>query len=139
MLDFAQEELLGVDLLRVSKHRYGCRCVTRLVYHGAASKLLPTLLAAAVELCRAEFGQYVMRAIAENTVDMATQSNLSQAFAAEACGLALHKNATHVLESALRHWHASATRSLRAQLLLDVELLARSRRSRYVLKAAFGL
>jgi len=102
---FISTELAGFGV-HVAKHRYGCRVLSRLVEHAPSCnetvKLLDEVVSAAAWLCRNAFARHVLQSILEHgstehcrKIVTAIRSNL--------LGLAMHKEASYVVQHALLH------------------------------------
>lgn len=122
---FVSEEFLGVGA-EMSRHRFGCRILCRLLEHASTEpqtvRLINETLAEASSLSRHYFGHHVIESVLEH--GLADQKHLvAVALKAEIIGHATDSVATYVIESALRNCSAQDAQALSAALCADKVLL----------------
>jgi len=105
---FIAEEM-RVEWPSLVRHRYGCRVFCRLLENmkkiPACVELFKDVLEEAAELCRHHFGHYVMQSVMEHG-QRQQRSCVVTALNLEWSSLAIHPNASRVIQKAL--WHGSA-------------------------------
>jgi len=117
---FIAQEMRGVGAA-VARHRFGCRILSRLLEHMADSpacvELMAEVLAEAGQLCRDEFGHYVMQSVLEHGQPQ-QRARLVQALISEGPSLASDPVAYHVVETALVHGSSEEQQLIGAALLM---------------------
>jgi len=136
--DFIAQELRGVGTV-VARHRFGCRILCRLLEHmadnPACDELFTEILAEAGQLCRHEFGHYVMESVLEHGQPR-QRGCLVQALILEGPSLAIHHFASHVIETAITHGSVEEQQVIGAALLAyGMVTLALTQCGSYVAKA----
>merc|ERR1712072_1634524 len=99
---FVVSALLGHGVA-VSKHRFGCRIVCRLIEHCTEDQiggLLDEALVQATILARHSFGNFVMQSVFEHASPARRSSMLSKLLP-DLCALAMHRTGSLVVQRAL--------------------------------------
>merc|ERR1712187_417170 len=137
---FIISELCGHGA-KVSRHRFGCRIICRLVEHLGSDPMLKDLideiLKDAGELCRHSFAHHVMECVLEHGLPD-QKHRIAFAIYEDLMQNATDPHATYVIESALKHCHATDSNTLVAALVCDQETLlcpAEHQSGLYVVKA----
>jgi len=116
---FIAQEMRGVGAA-VARHRFGCRILCRLLEHMADNpacvELIAEVMAEAGQLCRQEFGHYVMQSVLEHGQPQ-QRGCLVQALVLQGPRLANHNYGSHVIETALVHGSAEEQQDIGAALL----------------------
>jgi pumilio RNA-binding family len=122
---FIATELCGAGA-EVSRHRFGCRIVCRLLEHSGADPLTVNLvneiLQHAGELCRDSFGHHVIESVLEHCL-MEQKHQVAAALHTELLLNATDRHATYVIESALRHCSHADQSALISAFLSNQEAL----------------
>jgi hypothetical protein len=137
---FVSQELKGSGV-ETSRHRYGCRIVCRLVEHSsedsATGELIAEILCESSELCRHDFGHYVLEAVLEHGISEQKQ-RIAVSLEAEAVQHASDRSAAYIIEAALQHC-APADQARLASLFLkqpeSLVSLAEAKSSCHVVRA----
>merc|ERR1712151_74869 len=139
---FIAEELRGSSV-DVTRHRYGCRILCRLLEHSASDQgtvaLVDELLSEAGALCRHAFGHHVVKAILEHGLP-AHRRQIAAALCESPLRNALNCSASCVMEKALLYCSAEDQRVLVNALLANggadaVVSLTEDRFGHYVMEA----
>mmetsp|Transcript_46017 Transcript_46017/g.80909 ORF Transcript_46017/g.80909 Transcript_46017/m.80909 type:complete len:532 (+) Transcript_46017:87-1682(+) len=118
---FIVEELLGSGAV-LSRHRFGCRIVCRILEHGsltegATADLLNEILdSGAEDLCNHTFGSYVIRHFLEFGLPE-HRSKIASALSTDVMGFSKQRQGSHVVEAALKFCSAEDQRMLAEQLM----------------------
>lgn len=142
---FIPQELLGAGK-EVSRHRFGCRILCRLLEHGSlhdryTAALLEEVLGDAKPLVRHEFGNYVVRHGLEFGLPEHRRM-IAHAVCADVLGNARHEYGSRVVEAALQFCQAEDQQAIVTELLWDpgeLLLLATALSGRHVVKALLRL
>eukprot|EP00429_Kryptoperidinium_foliaceum_P018854 CAMPEP_0176046316 /NCGR_PEP_ID=MMETSP0120_2-20121206/22997_1 /TAXON_ID=160619 /ORGANISM="Kryptoperidinium foliaceum, Strain CCMP 1326" /LENGTH=577 /DNA_ID=CAMNT_0017379727 /DNA_START=62 /DNA_END=1792 /DNA_ORIENTATION=+ len=143
---FVADELVGSGVW-AAKHKFGCRAILRLVQHASsdswesasAKEVLSEVLQEADELCRDEFGKFVLEEIIERGLPEQRQLALS-ALRARLARNARHEHASFLIQRALRSigsGREDGTSEMADELLASrdaAQSLARNQFGRYVLR-----
>jgi len=104
---FIAEELAGIAA-QVSRHRYGCRVIIRLLEHsateGSTIALVDELLSESQDLVRHSMGRFVLQAVLEHGLPEQRHSIATALHGIEDYGMlwnAMNRNASCVFETAL--------------------------------------
>lgn len=121
-VSFIVEELKGYAST-LSRHRYGCRLLCRIIEHlsprdVAALELLAEVLTDAEELCTHAFGIFVVCHILEYGLPE-HKATMAAVLGTNLMGFAVHKKGRCVVEAAFRHLSAEEQRALANDLLSD--------------------
>jgi len=142
---FIVEELLGHGV-EVSRHRFGCRVICRILEHLSprdenSMKLLDEVLEQAEHLCNHAFGSIVMRHFLEHGL-AEHKHRVAIALCADIVTCALQRKGSHVVEAAFRHCSPDDHRLLAERILADsTELvgLATGQFGRHVVVTLLGM
>lgn len=124
--EFVVAELAGLGAT-VARHRFGCRILCRLLEHAAfdprTAALVDEVLEEAPELCRHQFGHYVMECVLEHGSTQ-QQQKVVRALLENVLHNATHRNGSHVFEKALTYAPAEDRNALAEAVLAAPEGLA---------------
>merc|ERR1719265_2384979 len=118
---FIVEELLGSGAV-VSRHRFGCRILCRILEHdslteGATAQLLDEILDSGTEdLCNHAFGSYVVRHLLEFGLPE-HRRKIATVLSSDVMGYSKQRQSSHVVEAALKYCSAEDQRMLAEQLM----------------------
>jgi hypothetical protein len=122
---FVAEELLG-ESPQVSRHRYGCRVMCRLLEHYSTDTLtlalVEEILTEASELSHCTYGRHVIESILVNGLPEQS-SRIIQALLPGLPAHAIDRNATFVIETALKN-ASTFDQSLLSTALFNLEPLS---------------
>lgn len=93
-------------VIDVSKHRYGCRIIQRLLEHCSCAqveRIMEILLAGLKDLCLHAYGNYVVQHMIEHCRDMRQRRRLFQIITEGAPEMALDQHACAIVSKALSH------------------------------------
>merc|ERR1712226_624896 len=103
------------NAVAVARHRYGCRCVERLIEHlppWQMAELVEEILSSADGLSKHAFGNFVVQHILEfGTEDQPRK--VAEVIRSDMAGLVRHRRANHVVRKAILHCSTEDTRALK--------------------------
>lgn len=139
--EFIVEELLGY-VCKVAKANIGCRTLCRILEHLSSSRttdmLVAELMVNVEELCRHDFGGYVVRKFLEHGSEFPMQKHqVAVVLSKHAAWYAKQQMSSFVMEAAIEHCEAEDQHLVAASLLSDRESVKLSNKKGgfHVLKA----
>lgn len=136
---FIAKELVG-NCSRIVRHRYGCRVFCRLLEFCSCQdltlQLLDEILVEAEDLCCHSFGHHVMQSVLEHGREE-HRTRVAMALCVDPVSYAKHKNASYLVENALRHCCQEDQQALLKSLAdsTTIKELALSQYGSYVARA----
>eukprot|EP00425_Heterocapsa_triquetra_P001961 CAMPEP_0195059674 /NCGR_PEP_ID=MMETSP0448-20130528/7108_1 /TAXON_ID=66468 /ORGANISM="Heterocapsa triquestra, Strain CCMP 448" /LENGTH=522 /DNA_ID=CAMNT_0040089989 /DNA_START=21 /DNA_END=1589 /DNA_ORIENTATION=+ len=141
---FVAEELLGAAAL-VACHRFGCRILCRLFEHSprdarATAMLCEEVMAEAGKLSRHSFAHHIVESILEHMPHQ--RARIAAALRQDLWRSACSRNASHVIETALKYCSLEVQKAFSDELLCDMDSvmqLAQSQFGAYVVRTLLQL
>jgi len=142
---FVAQELAGAGVA-VACHRYGCRILCRVFEHSprdapATAALCEEILAEASKLARHSFAHHVVESVLEHGLPP-QRERVAAALRQDLTRGARNRNASHVIETALKYCSQDVQKAFSDDLLHDMDHvveLAQSQFGAYVVRALLQL